>query len=614
MPIHRKVARLRILATSDLHMRLIDHPYFGPGTGTGPRGSLAQVAQLVRDARAQAETEGRHVLLVDNGDLVSGPPLDVEGFADPDAHPLPEIFGFLGYDVLGLGNHDFDRGAEPLTELARRMPCPVLCANVFNADGTAVFDATAKISVRIAGAPSINVGFFSVLPPQTARWNAHHFAADLRTRPAETVSRKISADLADAGCDVIVALAHMGLGNGSDEEGDENAALAVARSGRLDAIVMGHAHLTFPGAGHPRAPDVDPWAGTVAGIPAVMPAWAGRALGQIDLDLSHSDRTGWRIEAHRVRVVPVTPDTLSDPVVLRLARPLHDRSLRRLQQPVGHTLEPLHSYFAHCAPDRALRLVARAQAAAIKDGLPPGLPLLSAVSPARSGGRSGAGHFTDIPPGTLTQRDVLELYPFDNTLTVLRVTGAMILDWLEYGASVFNRLLPGRPEQMLLNPDWAGYQFDVLHGLTYCIDPTRPARYAPDGRLDPSGGRIGEVRLGKHQVKPDAEFLVVTNSHRAQGGAVPSLDAAPRVPVPLLPVRAAIRQYLQQPSIKPEPPAAVWRFSPAMPVAARLRTGPGASRYLNDPTLPRHRMHAIDAEGFLPLTVYLQPEDRGDRR
>ena len=110
---------LRILATTDLHMHLSAHNYFTdrPAPGTG----LVHLASLVRAARAEARARGDAVLLLDNGDSLQGTPMEDLPLHPPPpgpdgepAHPMMLAMAELGYDAIGLGNHDFDFGLARL--------------------------------------------------------------------------------------------------------------------------------------------------------------------------------------------------------------------------------------------------------------------------------------------------------------------------------------------------------------------------------------------------------------------------------------------------------------------------------------------------------------------
>lgn len=120
-PPARTSGRLRVLATTDLHCHLLGHDYYADRAD--PAVGLSRVASLIAEERAEAAARGEACLLVDNGDGFQGAPLgDIEpGSTRP--HPLAVAFDVLGYDAVGLGNHDFDIGLERLSRVLADVRC-----------------------------------------------------------------------------------------------------------------------------------------------------------------------------------------------------------------------------------------------------------------------------------------------------------------------------------------------------------------------------------------------------------------------------------------------------------------------------------------------------------
>jgi 2',3'-cyclic-nucleotide 2'-phosphodiesterase/3'-nucleotidase len=78
---------------------------------------------------------------------------------------------------------------------------------------------------------------------------------------------------------------------------------------------------------------------------------------------------------------------------------------------------------------------------------------------------------------------VADLYLYPNTVRAVRITGAEVREWLEMSAGMFNQITPGKADQVLLNPDFPSYNFDVIDGVTYQIDLSQPSRYNNDGEV-----------------------------------------------------------------------------------------------------------------------------------
>jgi 2',3'-cyclic-nucleotide 2'-phosphodiesterase/3'-nucleotidase len=204
--------------------------------------------------------------------------------------------------------------------------------------------------------------------------------------------------------------------------------------------------------------------------------------------------------------------------------------------------------------------------------------MLSAIAPFHAGGRGGPGAYVDIPAGPLCRRHASELYVFPNRLCVLELTGAEVADWLEHSAGLFCTITPGWTDQPLINPDFPCYNFDVLDGLTYTIDPVVPPRYDPQGALlNPAARRIVDLRHNGRPVDPAARFLVVTNSYRAGGGGgAQALARARRVLADDRGVRETVLEHLQTHSPFAPHLRESWSFADHPGTAAWFDTGPVA--------------------------------------
>ncbi|OWU73709.1 hypothetical protein ATO3_12545 [Marinibacterium profundimaris] len=606
---------LRILATTDLHMHLCAHNYYTDSPD--PASGLTRTASLIRAARAEAEAQGRAVLLLDNGDSLQGTPLgDVwvaeHGGSAGAVHPLMQAFAALGYDAIGLGNHDFDFGPEMLMRILRDAPCPVISTNLRGETGPIRRDL--RLEVAVPGEEAIRVGLLSVLPPQTALWNAHHVANRFEIDDMVEAVREGAARLKAGGCDLVIVLAHTGLGAEDPGAGAENAAIPIAGLAQVDAVVAGHTHQQLPGPAHQGLDAVNAGRGTIHGRPVVMPGSAGSHLGVMDLRLRRG-AGGWQLDGATVALRgingadPAETDapTPEDPSLTRLLGPVHEATRSALDQPVGRVPRRLHSYFSLFGPDHGLALVADAQAAAVRPAVDAAgldsVPLLSAVAPCKFGARAGAAAFTDVPGGPATLRHVSDLHVYRNELRVVRLSGAQVLDWLEMSASLLSQIAPGAADQPLIPQDIAGYNFDVIHGLDYVIDPTRPARYAPDGRLRDAGARrVTGAWLDGAELHPGADLLVVANSYRVGGGGnFAALRGADQVPVAPTELREAVADHIRtDPAPGFAPP---WRLTAPPGTRALARTGPAARALLDEiaPLAPEDL--GLEPDGFLQLRL-----------
>lgn len=527
---------LRILQTTDLHAHIFPFDYYKdvPIDGAG----LARTATLIATARAEAANS----ILVDNGDLLQGSALADymaydRGLRDGDLHPVIAAMNALGYDAAALGNHDFNFGLPFLMASIARSDFPFINANAVTRLGAnprkdkhlvppyVILDR--KVRDNDGKSKRLQIGLLGLLPPQVTTWDENVIGGKIRSRDMVEVAAAFIPQMKEAGADIIVLLAHTGIGSAQHHDGMENAAQPLARLPGVDAIVTGHTHMVFPSSQFAGVPGLDLARGTIAGTPAVMAGFWGSHLGIIDLLLERDGRD-WRVLDSRSMARPIAhqetsgkhlPLVESATKVLRAARSEHEATLDYMRAPVGSTLAPLNSYFALVTNCTSVQLVCQAQRSFVAPKLAHSpfadVPLLAAAAPFKVGGWGGAGNYTDIPPGPLYQRNLADLYCFPNTICAIHLRGRDVAEWLERSAAAFHQVVLGQQDQPLLNDAFPSYNFDVILGVTYEIDPTQPARYSIAGQLvDPTARRIRNLCYQGAPLDPDAKFIVATNNYR----------------------------------------------------------------------------------------------------
>ena len=527
--------RLRLIGLTDLHANLYPYDYYRdrPDNSVG----LARAASLIAEARSECS----NCLLFDNGDILQGTPLgDFAAAAiirDARAiHPVIAAMNRLDYAVATLGNHEFNYGLEALERAYAQARFPVVCCNVLRPDGSPWFPPSIVIErdfVDESGtARRLKVGVIGVAPPQIAQWDEAHVRGRLRTIDIVEAARAEVGGL-EGRVDLIVTLCHSGISRLASALGEENAGQDLARLHGVDAVFLGHQHLLFPGEDFAGLPGADAERGMLHGRPAVMAGFWGSHLGVIDLGLK-LDAGRWRVQQAQVEARPIARRDASgaaialvesDASVLDAARAAHAATLDYVRTPVGRLATPLHTYLAMIADDPTVELVNEAQRAyaaplvAARADLA-SLPVLSASAPFKCGGRGGPDFYTDIAEGPIAIKDVADIYPYPNSVRVVKVDGATLGEWLERSASIFRRIDPAsRDEQPLLGPAFACYNFDVIDGVQYAIDVTEPARYDELGALvAPQARRIRDLTFNGAPIDPGQAFLVVTNNYRASGG------------------------------------------------------------------------------------------------
>ncbi|SDN85922.1 2',3'-cyclic-nucleotide 2'-phosphodiesterase / 3'-nucleotidase [Bacillus sp. OK048] len=553
---------MRILGTTDLHTNIYNYDYY-KDAGTLEFG-LAKTAALIKEAREEA----KNTLLFDNGDLIQGNPLGdykarVDKLEEGELHPVFQAMKQLDYDAATVGNHEFNYGLEFLDEVLDDAPMPYVSANVFKDDHDndpsndkhyfkpytilkkKVVDNRGKTQV-------IKVGVVGAVAPQITQWDKAHLAGKVTTKDiVKSVEAQIPK-MKKEGADLIIALAHTGIGDEKVSEMEENAAYDLTKVDGIDAIISGHSHSTFPG-NYGNLPGVDTKKGTINGVPVVMAGSWGSHLGVIDLKIA-KEKGKWLVKDSESELRAIydktTKTSLADPdiEVLEAVKEAHEATIKYIRQPVGTTTADIHSYFALAQDDPSIQIVTNAQKwyveKKVKGTADENLPILSAGAPFKAG---FGGDYTYIPAGTIAIKNVADLYLYPNTVATIKVTGADVKEWLEMSAGQFNQIDPtSDKEQPLINNSYPTYNYDVIDGVTYEIDVTVPAKYDKNGNLvHAEANRIKNLQYNGQPIDLEQEFLVATNNYRA-GGNFPGVRNQTAVEMYPDENRQAIIDYIQE--------------------------------------------------------------------
>lgn len=599
---------------------------------------LARAAGLIATLRAEVA----NCLVFDNGDFLQGSPLGDVAAALPEQipaalHPVIAAMNAVGYDAATIGNHDFNYGVGFLLRALAGADFPIVSCNVVSigaggAEPGAPLLPPVVILDRLIVDPEghqvpIRIGVVGMLPPQVMQWDHENLVDAVVVGDMVPSAEHWVPRLREAGADLVIALAHTGIDPEPLQGGMENACLALAQVPGIDMILAGHSHQLFPAPDFPALPGVDPIAGTLHGVPTVLPGFWGSHVGAIDLWLCHAAGK-WRIAAADSCLHPVlqpSADLVLRPSADPVARPLaesapdvlaaaatgHAATLREMRRPVGHIAAPLQSYFALIAAAAPVQLVAEAQRAEVERALRgtdyAHLPVLSAASPGKAGGLAGPDHYIDIEAGEILLRHVADIYPFPNSLRAIRVTGADVQDWLERSAGLFRRIVPGRRDQMLLDPGFPSYDFDLILGVTYRIDLSQPARFDLHGvRVEPTANRIVDLRFAGHLIAPAAEFILATNDYRAYGGGgFPACDGGRIVGIPAMLSRDVLARHISRGDGLVRSAERIWGFVPMPGTSALFDSGPGALKFTSQPDGLRMQPVTLMPDGFQRFRIEL---------
>lgn len=548
---------LVIAATTDVHGRLRGWDYYA--NRAEPRNSQAAAATIIDSVRAAHP--GR-VVLVEAGDILQGNPLlyVAAKVAPPPVHPVIATMNVMQYDAAVLGNHEFNYGVPFLRQAIAKAAFPFVAANVRDAKG-APFVAPYTIVQR----QGVRVAIVGGTTPGSMIWDRDHLRAAGLTVSDIVAGVKSAVTSARRGrADVVVALLHSGLDEPVTYDTaatglpGENVAARVAREiPGLDVVVFGHSHREV----------VD----TVIGNALVIQPrnWAG-SVGLAALSLEKQGRR-WRVVARRGQRVLVT-NHAEKAEVLAASATTHQKTVDWVTRAIGRTSVTWRADSARVVDAPISDFVAEVMRREGKADL--------AVTSAFSLDAT-------IPTGEITRAQMARLYPYDNTLRVIRISGAQLRDYLEHAARYFRTLNPdgSAPAGGLIDQSIAGYNFDMVSGAAYVIDVTRPV-----------GSRITTLTVKGRAVQPTDSFSLAVNNYRQAGGGNYAMLAG----APVLYQRDTdIRQLLMDELER------VQQLDPARYAETNWRLEPAAARAIVYDELRRGR--AAEAGGRAPTSGSAAP-------
>lgn len=475
-------AHVVLVATTDVHGHTTGWDYVAHRPASG---GLALVAPVVDSLRRRYPGQ---VVVLDAGDMLQGDPFATYyGRVRPTTpHPVIEAMNLVGYDVATPGNHDFDFGVPRFERAVGDAAFPYVSANLRAVRGdTLIFPP-----FRVLQRQGVRVGVAGLTTPGATVWNGEELRGRLRVaRIAEAAAPALQTMRQVA--DLTVVLAHSGLTGPSSYDtagvgGEDAAAALAALPSRPDVVIVGHSHREIRDT-------------VIGGVHFVQPRRYGEGVAVVHVDLR---RVGGRWDVTRIRAQLVrTGGRTPSPLLSQRLAAAHDAVRQWVDEPIGEAVVPLGLTDGRARPTplhdfvlETLRRRARADLAA------------GPVYELRAG----------LARDTIRRAHVLALYPYDNVLKAVRVSGTQLKAYLEWSARYFRTDAAGR---VTIDDAVPGYDFDLVRGARYDIDLRRRV-----------GDRIRNLAVRGRPVAPTDSFTLAVNDHRQAGaGGYDMLRGAPVV-------------------------------------------------------------------------------------
>ena len=434
----------------------------------------AYIAQL----KADYEAKGAEVILVDAGDFSQGTTY-VSSTKGADAVTMMNA---AGYDVVTLGNHEFDYGYAQLKENMSKAKFKVVCADVFNEDGTPIFDASYTYTTK----SGVKVGFFGMETPET-QTKANPALIKGLTFADKDAFTKAAADqvaaLKDA--DVVICLAHLGVD--AESAPYRSTDLYAAVKG-IDFIIDGHSHTVMTKG--------------EKGEPIQSTGTAFKNIGVIVIDDASK-----KIESNSL--YEIKEDTAKDATVAAAAKTIADRvnneygvKFATSKVELNGAKAPNGNRDVETNNGDLITDAMRWKVLQNKDGLTVNEDHVVAIT-------NGGGIRAAIAKGDVTKKDINTVLPFGNTVAVVYVTGEQLLEALE--ASTFST-----PTAVGGFPQVSGINFTIHTGKAY---DKNDATYPESTYYGPKTiNRVVINSVNGKEFKANEVYAVVTNNFCAAGG------------------------------------------------------------------------------------------------
>ncbi|ALB65943.1 bifunctional UDP-sugar hydrolase/5'-nucleotidase UshA [Cronobacter dublinensis] len=505
-----KTYNITILHTNDHHGHFWRNEY-------GEYGLAAQKT-LVDSVRREVTAQGGSVLLLSGGDINTGVPESDLQDAEPDFRGM----NLIGYDVMAVGNHEFDNPLSVLRQQQKWAKFPLLSANIYQkSTNERLFKPWAIFKPQ-----GIKIAVIGLTTDDTAKIGNPEFFTDIEFRkPADEAKLVIQELQQNEKPDVIIAATHMGHydngDHGSNAPGDVELARALP-PGALTMIVGGHSQDPVCMASENKK-QVDYVPGTPCAPDRQNGTWIvqahewGKYVGRADFQFRNGEmklvryqlipinlkkKVTWdNGESERVLYTPQIPE---NPQMLSLLTPFQKKGQAQLMVKIGSVNGRLEG-------DRSkVRFVQTSM----------GHLILNAQI-ARTGAdfavMSGGGIRDSIEGGDITYKDVLKVQPFGNTLVYVDMTGKEVVEYLTAVAQK-------KPDSGAY-PQFANVSFTA------------------------SGGALNDLKIKGEPVDPAKTYRMATLSFNATGGdGYPPIDKKPGYVNTGFVDAEVLKQYIQQSS------------------------------------------------------------------
>ena len=503
-----------IVETTDIHGMIFPYNFI---TDREENTSMAHISSYIK----KLKSEGKTVLLLDNGDTLQGQPTVYyyNFVATNKKHIWAEVLNYMNYDIITMGNHDIEAGHTVYDKIVKEIKAPVIVANLINEKTKEPYfkpySIIKKSGIKIAVLGMIEPAIERQLPKILYEGIIAEDMIECAKKWIKIIKEKEKPDL-------IIGLFHSGANYSEDKEKykNENASQLVAQEvDGFDIIFVGHDHQGWSGKGYDeitkqKTKDVKSPSGKI--VPIYGGVNAARLIASVDVRMIYDKETKkWNIDFKEELIEPSKFE--ADKEFLNRFDNYKDEIKIWVERDIGELNTKLTSDEAMFGDSYFLSFIHNLQFEIAKKELGEKADISFAAPLSKD---------AVLNIGKVKVRDMFNLYPYENFFYVMRLTGKQIKDIMEYSyCRQFNRMTNINEHLIYFKRDAIGnlifnnrynsydtltqtYNYESFGGLNYIVDVRKCY-----------GERVNIISMSDgSNFDLNKEYKIAINSYRGSGG------------------------------------------------------------------------------------------------
>ena len=503
-----------IVETTDIHGMIFPYNFI---TDIEANTSMAHISSYIK----KLKSEGKTVLLLDNGDTLQGQPTVYyyNFVATNKKHIWAEVLNYMNYDIVTMGNHDIEAGHTVYDKIVKEIKAPVIVANLINEKTKEPYFKPYSI-IKKSG---IKIAVLGMIEPAIERQLPKILYEGIRAEDMIECAKKwIKIIKEKEKPDLIIGLFHSGANYTEDKEKykNENASQLIAQEvDGFDIIFVGHDHQGWSGKGYDeitkqKTKDVKSPSGKI--VPIYGGVNAARLIASVDVRMIYDKETKkWNIDFKGELIEPSKFE--ADKEFLNRFNDYKDEIKIWVERNIGELNTKLTSDEAMFGDSYFLSFIHNLQFEIAKKELGEKADISFAAPLSKD---------AVLNIGKVKVRDMFNLYPYENFFYVMRLTGKQIKDIMEYSyCRQFNRMTNINEHLIYFKRDASGnlifnnrynsydtltqtYNYESFGGLNYIVDVRKCY-----------GDRVNIISMSDgSNFDLNKEYKIAINSYRGSGG------------------------------------------------------------------------------------------------